>query len=147
MPGEGYRQVLHLAQTHLVKLLFHQLSAAPALHQGRLGWNGGHCKAHDSLVGAVAQKPHQGVGLLGLYRLEAGKGGDVAGFGPKAQEVSAVFVVNQLLLCDLLHLFSKTLSGGGIKRVLSAQDNPDIQDPHWGQGKVQPFSPTHSVPT
>lgn len=58
---------------------------------------------------AVPQQSHQGVGLLGLYGLETGEGGDVTRFRSEAHEILAVLVMYQLLLCDFLHFFPQAL--------------------------------------
>lgn len=94
---------------YLIKFLFHQVSATAAFHQSGLGRAGGRPKSHQALRGAVPQQSHQGVRLLGLHSLETGEGSDVPRLGPEAHEVFAVLVMHQLLLGDLLHLFSQTL--------------------------------------
>lgn len=94
---------------YLVKSLLHQLTAVSTLYQGALGRYRRGPKGEEALRGAVAQKAQKGIGLLWLHRLEASEGCDVAGFGSKPHQLLAVFVMDQLLLRDLLHLLTHAL--------------------------------------
>lgn len=95
---------------HLIKALLHQLTTVTALHECALGWHWNSSKAEEALLAAVTQEPKQGVGLWRLHRLEAGEGCDVTWFGTKAHQLFAVLIMNQLLLCDLIHLLSHPLT-------------------------------------
>ena len=50
-----------LPATDLIKFLLNQVPAAAALHQRGLRWAGGGPEAHEALVRAVPQQPHQGI--------------------------------------------------------------------------------------
>ena len=50
-----------LPATDLIKFLLHQVSAAATLHQRGLCRAGGGPEAHEALVRAVPQQPHQGI--------------------------------------------------------------------------------------
>lgn len=95
---------------YLVESLLHQLTAVSTLHQRALGryWRGS--EGEETLRCAVAQQAQEGVGLLWLHRLEASEWRNVAGLGSKSHQLLAVLIVDQLLLCDLLHLLTHALS-------------------------------------
>lgn len=107
---------MNVVPPHLIKALLHQLATVTALYQRALRGCGYSTKAEEALLAAVTQEPKQGIGLRWLHRLEAGEGCDVAWLGAKAHQLLAVLIMNQLLLCDLIHLFSHSLKRRG--RVL-----------------------------
>lgn len=107
---------------HLVKALLHQLATVTALYQRALRRHWHSTKVEEALLAAVTQEPEQGVGLRWLHRLEAGEGCDVAWLCAKAHQLLAVLIVNQLLLCDLIHLLSHSLKRRGRNSVRETEN-------------------------
>lgn len=107
---------------HLVKTLLHQFSAIAALHQRAFGGNGRSTKAQEALRCAVSQQAQQSVGLWRLHRLEAGEGSDVTRLGAETHQLLTVFIMNHLLLRDLLHLLSHPLMKTEFKNTMQRQE-------------------------